>query len=108
MAIKEIAAKSGGIVFIATIKNTVTSAVLDISSATKMEFRFKSRQLKSVGKKATAAFYSDGKDGKMKFTTTTAHFDLVGDWDIQGYLVMTGYSGYTKQAAIKVLDIIEV
>ena len=107
MAIKEIMAKSGGITFTATIKDKDTGAIIPLQSATTKEFRAKPAHAKGITKKITAAFAGDGSDGKIKFTTTTTTFDAPGDWNVQAYLIMTGYSGYTTLITIKVLEILE-
>jgi len=107
MAIKEIAAKSAGIVFLATIKDTDTKEPINLSSASKLEFRLKAKQVKAIGKKVTATVVGNGSAGQMKFTTTTSTFDVPGDWDVQGYVTLIGYDGYTTTSIIKVLPIIE-
>ena len=104
----QLLAKSAGIVVILTIQNMATKTAIDISSATVKEFRIKPAHTKGVAKKINAAFVTNGTDGKLKFTTSATHFDVVGTWFVQAYLVMTGYSGYTTKVSIEVLDILEV
>jgi len=108
MATNEIMAKSSGIIFTGTVKDKDTGAPINLTSATVKEFRLKPAHTKGVAKKATASYVTNGSDGKLKFTTTTSTFDVVGSWYVQIYLVMTGYAGYTTKITIEVLDILEV
>jgi len=103
----QVSAKSSNVVVTLTILNKKTKAPINLSSATKLEFRLKPKQVKAVGKKATATLVGDGSAGQIKFTTTISTFDVPGDWDVQGYVTLAGYDGYTTTSIIKVLPIIE-
>lgn len=69
------------------------AAVVDISSATTTQFKLKKPGGTTVTK--TAVFTTDGTDGKLRYTTLANDLDEAGSWDIQTYLVMTGWTGHS-------------
>jgi len=110
----QILEKSAGIVITLTVKKRTDPAVpssavaLDISSATLKEFHLVPKHKLGVAKKVTADFVTNGSNGQLKYTTTVSTFDSIGLWEIDVYLVMSGYTGYSTKATIEVLDAIEV
>ena len=101
----KVLAKSAGVVVTITVKEN--GAPLNIAAASVKQFRLKPKHPKGVPKKVDASFVTNGTDGKLKYTTQATTFDVVGDWDIQAYLVTCAYAGYTTAATITVLDVIE-
>ena len=104
---KQILAKSSDIVVTLTVINMKTEAVIDLSGASLIEFRLRANLLKAVAKAETAAFVTDGQDGQIQFTTSKTTFDVSGDWNVQAYIEMAGYEGYTTSNVLKVLPVIE-
>ena len=60
-------------------------AVVDVSSATTKEIILEKPDGSTVTK--TAAFVTDGTDGKIKYTTIAGDLDQVGRWRIQGRII---------------------
>lgn len=71
--------------FLVTIKDE-NDNVLNISSATTKQLWFRKPGDTVVIK--SAAFYTDGTDGKLVYTAVITDLDEVGDWGIQGYVVI--------------------
>lgn len=61
--------------------------VVDISSATTKEIKFK----KSNGSTFTqsVSFVTDGTDGKIKYLSVDGDLDLIGIWQIQARVVLS-------------------
>lgn len=68
--------------------------IVDISTATLMQIRFKKPDLSVVVQ--TAAFSTDGTDGKLKYTSVLGDLDQPGDWRLQGYVEMPAWQGHTS------------
>ncbi len=79
-----------GTEFLVTIKDCVsgTPTVLDVSSATTKELTFKSPSGVSATK--SAVLFTDGSDGKIKYTTVDGDLDEVGTWRIQAKIGIGG------------------
>jgi hypothetical protein len=67
-----------------TITEDDDTTAINVSGATVKTFYF----LKPDGKKESvdAEFYSDGTDGKLKYTTIAGDIDTVGRWQVQAYV----------------------
>lgn len=74
-----------GTVFILTVKDQ-DDAVVDISGASTKQIIFREPDDTAVVK--TAAFTTDGTDGKMQYTTVADDLDQVGEWQHQGKVVI--------------------
>ncbi len=77
-----------GTVFEVTLKDEGNSPeIVDISTATTKELLFKAPSGTTLTK--TAAFTTDGTDGKLEYTTTSAT-DLMmeGNWQIQAHIIL--------------------
>ena len=83
MAIGEIRLNDIGTVIELTIKDQDDSAV-DVSGASTKQFVFRKPGGTAVVK--TAAFVTDGTDGKLKYTTVTDDLDTAGDWQVQAFV----------------------
>lgn len=59
---------------------------IDISAATTMEIILKS--INEIVVTKTAAFTTDGSDGKIQFTSVVADFPEAGRWKIQGHVIL--------------------
>jgi len=60
--------------------------LMDISAATSMTIILQPPG-GAAKKEKTAAFYTDGTDGKMKYTTVTGDIDASGVWKIQAKVI---------------------
>ena len=74
-----------GTIFEVTFKNS-SDAVVNISTATVKQIIFTDPN--SVAHEQTAAFTTDGADGKIRYTTILNDLDVVGNWKLQGYIEM--------------------
>ena len=64
------------------------SSILDVSSASVKEIIFQKPDGTSVTK--TAAFYTDGTDGIIQYTTIANDLDATGTWKIQAKVTLPG------------------
>jgi hypothetical protein len=87
-----------GTVFRLTIVDTAGTAI-DVSTATTKYIYFEDPAGTKVQK--TAAFYTDGKDGKIQYTTVSGDIDLVGTWRIQGYVETSLGNFWTEKDSFK-------
>lgn len=89
-----------------TIKRKDTNAVLDISGASAKVFKWVAPN--GDVDEHTAAFTTDGTDGKLEFVTTVAgDLDQVGGWKSFAHITDaggTGYTGYTQEDQFNVLS----
>lgn len=93
MSANEIHQGDIGTAFTVTIMDD--TAIVPIQSATvTKQIKFKKPSETVVTK--DAVFVTDGTDGKMRWTTTTVDdLDEAGKWYLQGYLVITGFTGHS-------------
>ena len=75
-------------------------AAVDISSASSMQMIIKKPDQTSMTK--TAINYTDGTDGKMKYVTVTDDIDQVGNYKIQGKVVIGSATYYSSVSTFKV------
>ena len=88
-----------GTIFRLTIKDTAGAAI-DVSTASVKYIYFQDPS--GVKTQKTAAFYTDGTDGKIQYTTVAGDIDEVGTWMVQGY-VETGLGKFwTAKDSFKV------
>ena len=73
-----------------TFELTVTDdgITLDLSSSSVKQIKFGKPD--GVTETQTAAFASDGTDGKIKYVTLLDDLDVVGQWKLQAYVEMGG------------------
>jgi hypothetical protein len=69
-------------------------APLDISGATNTQLIFKNPSGVTITK--TAAFVSDGTDGKLQYVTVEGDLVGYGAWQIQAHLTLLGADGRTE------------
>ncbi len=74
--------------------------VVDLSGATTKRLDFQKPDRTSVSK--TAAFHTDGTDGKIQYSTESGFLDLPGDWKVQAYVVITAGTFPSSVASFKV------
>ncbi len=88
-----------GTIFRLVITDTA-GAPIDVSTATATIIHFQD----PLGNKTqkTAAFTTDGKDGKIQYATIAGDIDKVGTWQIQGYIETGLGKFWTKKGAFKV------
>ena len=70
-----------------------TELAVPIVSPTTLEIRFKKPSGSTVVK--TAVLSSNGSDGKLRYIAEVGFLDQPGHWKLQGFVVMTAWSGYT-------------
>jgi hypothetical protein len=87
--------------FVLALKNTRGEVVKGLSLATTLEFIF----MRADGTKFTvgALLYSDGEDGKLKYTSVPGDVNQVGIWQLQAHVVKPGFDGYSKPVSFVVL-----
>jgi hypothetical protein len=73
-----------GLIFRATIEDQAGTAV-NVATATTKQLKFEKPDGTDAAK--TAAFYTDGTDGIIQYTTEAGDIDLAGDWKVQAYVV---------------------
>lgn len=56
------------------------------------------------GKVLEAAFVTDGQDGKLFIETDADTLDIVGTWEIQGYIESTTWVGHSSTEIFVVYD----
>ncbi len=88
-----------GTAFRLTIVNTAGTAI-DVSTATTKYIYFQDPTGAKVQK--TAAFTTNGSDGKIQYTTIAGDIDKVGTWQIQGYIETNIGKFWTEKDSFKV------
>jgi len=88
-----------GTIFRLTITDTAGTAI-DVSTATTKYINFQNPAGTKTQK--TAAFTTDGKDGKIQYTTVSGDIDSVGTWQIQGYVETSLGKFWTEKDSFKV------
>ncbi len=74
-----------GTVFIATITDQ-DGVVVDVSAASVKQILFRAPYGKVLTKNATLT--TDGKDGKIQYTTVANDLDATGKWSRQGHVTI--------------------
>ena len=88
-----------GTVFRLTIVDTAGTAI-DVSTATTKYIYFQDPS--GVRMQKTAAFTTDGTDGKIQYTSVPGDIDSVGIWQIQGYVETSLGKFWTEKDSFKV------
>ena len=88
-----------GTIFRLTIKDTAGAAI-DVSTASVKYIYFQDPS--GVKTQKTAAFYTDGTDGKIQYTTIAGDIDKVGTWHVQGYVETSLGKFWTEKDSFKV------
>lgn len=91
-----------GVTIRLTIIKESDSLALDISSATTK--RVDIRKPDGTLLQRTATLTNDGTDGKMECDTETDDLDIQGEYEVQGYVVI---SGKPKRTTAKRFDVAE-
>lgn len=100
MATGEIHAGDIGTAFRATIRDE-SGNIKDLSSASLLQLIFRKPDSTLLTK--TATLYTNGVDGIIQWSTTSASdLDLVGPWKIQGKVVI---SGATHRSDVQSFDV---
>ena len=94
-----------GTIFELTIVDTDGTAI-DVSTASVKYIYFADPDGDKVCK--TAAFTTDGTDGKIQYTTIAGDIDEVGTWLVQGYVETSLGKFYTERGDFKVLPTLYV
>ena len=88
-----------GTVFRLTITDTDGTAI-DVSTAVTKYIYFQDPTGAKVQK--TAAFTTNGSDGKIQYTTIAGDIDMVGTWHVQGYVETSLGKFWTEKDSFKV------
>jgi hypothetical protein len=88
-----------GTVFRLTITDTAGTAI-DVSTATTKYIYFQDPS--GVRMQKTAAFTTDGTDGKIQYTSVSGDIDSVGTWQIQGHVETSLGKFWTEKDSFKV------
>lgn len=88
-----------GTIFRLTITDTAGTAI-DVSTATTKYIYFQDPS--GVRMQKTAAFDTDGTDGKIQYTSVSGDIDSVGTWQIQGYVETSLGKFWTEKDSFKV------
>jgi hypothetical protein len=90
-----------GTVFERTIHDQ-SNVVVDISGATTKQLIF----VKPNGAKLTktAGFTTDGKDGKLRYSTVSGDLNLSGTWSVQAHIILTTGEWYSDSSTFVVND----
>ena len=88
-----------GTVFRLTITDTAGTAI-DVSTAAVKYIYFQDPTGAKVQK--TAAFTTNGSDGKIQYTTIAGDIDEVGTWMVQGYVETSLGKFWTEKDSFKV------
>lgn len=89
-----------GTIFELTI-TTEAGVAIDVSTASIKFIYFQKPDGTKV--KETAAFVTDGTNGKIKYTAVAGDIDQVGDWQIQGYVETSDGKFFTRKTKFEVL-----
>jgi len=84
-----------GTIFRITISDGDDS--VDISSATTKQITFRKPDGTVVTQ--TAAWYTDGTDGILQYTTVDGDLDTVGFWKIQARIIMPTWNGRSAKGS---------
>lgn len=68
--------------------------VVDISSATVLSVIIKKPN--GTAYTLTGLFYTNGTDGKLKYTSVSGDFNVPGNYKLQGKVVLTGGTYYSS------------
>jgi hypothetical protein len=88
-----------GTIFRLTITDTAGTPI-DVSTATVKYINFQDPS--GVRMQKTAAFDTDGTDGKIQYTSVSGDIDSVGTWQIQGYVETSLGKFWTEKDSFKV------
>lgn len=91
----------GTIFEITVLENNVA---LDISAATDQKILFRKPDGTVLTK--TAAFTTDGTDGKIEYQSQAGDIDVKGTWEIQGRLVLPQGTFYTRATSFRVEEVL--
>jgi len=73
----------------------------NISAATDLQIQFEAPNGREVQR--TAAFTSDGSDGKIRYTTTSADINGIGVWKIRGHYHSAGSLRHTEWGTFRAI-----
>ncbi len=82
----DLQAADAGCIVTLTVKDSVTLAAKNISSATVKKFYIKEKLSSTAAASVDAIFTTDGTDGKLYYTTLATTFPTAGYYCIQAYV----------------------
>ena len=98
MATQEVHLNDIGTSLRVTIEEDGTA--LDISTATTKQILIVKPSMTKLTK--SAVFVTDGTDGMIEYVTIANDLDELGTYNIQGYIVMSGWAGHSEVKQFKV------
>lgn len=90
-----------GTTFVLTIVDTAGAAI-NVSTASIKKIYFVDPNGGKLAK--TAAFTTDGSDGKIQYVGVSGDIDVVGSWRMQGYVEMGTSKYYSEVTTFDVHD----
>ena len=93
-----------GTTFLLTITEADGTTAVDVGTATKLQMIF--LQPDGVSMTKTAELNTTGTDGKIKYVAVAGDIDVVGTWQVQGYVEFGGGTSkyYSATAEFIVYD----
>lgn len=76
--------------------------IIDLSTETTMLMRFMKPDRTFLEKEAVWPAGDDGTQGRMQYVLMADDLDDSGNWEVQGYVVITGWSGHSSRHKFKV------
>lgn len=93
-----------GTVFELTIVENDGTTPINVAAATVKKIYF--MDAAGAKKNAAASFTTDGKDGKIKYTSAAGFIDTTGMWSMQGYVEIGTAKYYSEKTGFKVNSVI--
>lgn len=90
-----------GIQFIGKIENEEDGSTVDMSSANNIKFIFKAPN--SLAYSVDGSLYTNGKDGKVQYTSQPTDLLTVGIWKFQVSYALSGSSKVTSWVSFQVI-----
>jgi hypothetical protein len=89
-----------GTIFRLTITEDDDTTAVDVSGASVKTFYFKKPDGTKLTK--TAAFNTDGKDGKLAYTAIATDISIAGTWQVQAYVEIGAAKYYSSKQTFSV------
>lgn len=89
----------GAIGLVMTLTVEEDGAAVNVSSASTKKIKI--RKPGGAVLEKDAAFTTNGTDGKLTYTTISGDIDKVGEYRVQAYVVMSGFTGSSSIATFE-------
>jgi hypothetical protein len=94
MSLDIIQLNNEGFKIIVNVKNK-DGTTKDLTGALQLKIKARSA-IAQTGKNFTAAFETNGADGKVSYTVAAGQIDALGVWSTQAYYEESGFKGHTE------------